>query len=94
MKKPGAQSDKEHPSFTPRLLDVAGCAHYLGIGRQSVRDWVNDGLLEPVQVPGASLRKAGKVIAGPRQRRMSKLLFDIRDLDRFIDGLKGDGGRT
>lgn len=96
MKNPSTQSGTTKlrvQAITPRLLDVAGSAFYLSVGVQTVRDWVEDGLLEPVPVPGAALReKGGRIIARPGKRRMAKLLFDVRDLDRFIDELKGDGG--
>jgi hypothetical protein len=65
-------------TITLRLLDVAGAAHYLSVGVQSIRDWHADGLLEPVPVPGAALReKGGRIVARTGKRRMAKLLFDV-----------------
>jgi hypothetical protein len=93
MKKP-AETAKPQP-IAPRLLDVGASAFYCSVGVQTIRDWYADGLIEPVSVPGAALReKGGRIVSRPGRRRMAKLLFDIKDLDRFIDELKGDGGRT
>jgi hypothetical protein len=80
MKKP-AETTKLQP-IAPRLLDVQGSAFYLSVGVQTVRDWVDDVLLEPVRVPGAALReKGGRIVSRPGKRRMAKLLFDRDDLD-------------
>jgi hypothetical protein len=82
------------PPITPRLLDIPKSAFYCRVGKQTIRDWYADGLIEPVPVPGAALRaKGGRIVSRPGKRRMAKLLFDVRDLDAFIDGLKGDGGQ-
>jgi hypothetical protein len=73
----------------PRLLDVHLAAVYLGVGESTVRDWAHAGILVPVPMPGSALRQAGgRVIAGCRDRRMVKLLFDRLDLDAFVDRLK------
>src|SRR5262245_60156780 len=80
--------------IAPRLLDVTGAAGYLSVGVQTIRDWTEEGILEPVKVPGAKLRKNGQTIAGPRKRSMVKLLFDRQDLDRLVDQLKRDAGRA
>jgi hypothetical protein len=73
----------------PRLLDVRKTAQYLSLGQSTVRDYVHSGLLVPIALPGSALRQSGgRVVAGCRDRRMSKLLFDRFDLDAFVDRLK------
>ena len=56
-----------------RLLGVRGSAAYLGISVRLVYELRAAGLLQPVSLPRAG------------GRQITKLLFDRRDLDRFID---------
>jgi hypothetical protein len=59
-----------------RLLDVAATAEYLGgISVWTVRAFIADGYLRPVRLPACHR-------TGSNNRR---LLFDRRDLDKFID---------
>ena len=73
----------------PRLLNVHLAAAYLSIGECVLRDYVHAGILVPVALPGSALRQAGgRVVAGCRDRRMTKLFFDRLDLDQFVERLK------
>jgi hypothetical protein len=68
----------------PRLLDVHLAAIYMSVGEGTIWDWIADGLLQPVQMPGTFLRdKNGRVIARPRSRKIVKILIDRSDLDRI-----------
>ena len=60
-----------------RLLDVKAAAAYLGISAGMVRSYVGKGVLTPVRPPSARGRGEGR-----------RLLFDVLDLDRVIDGWK------
>jgi hypothetical protein len=86
-------TDREHvtPLATwPRLLDLHLAAQYLSVGESTVRDYIADGLLTAVQLPGSTLRdKAGNIVAHARARRISKILLDKADLDKLIDQRKG-----
>lgn len=73
----------------PRLLDVPLAARYLCVGESTVREYAHEGILVPVALPGSALRQpGGRVVAGCRDRRMTKLLFDRLDLDALVDRLK------
>lgn len=70
----------------PRLLDIHLAAQYLSIGESTVRDYIADRILQPVELPGSTLRdKAGNIIAHSKARRISKILIDKADLDALID---------
>ncbi len=74
----------------PRLLDLHLAATYLSISESTVRDYVAEGLLVPVPLPGSTLRdRRGKIVSRAGQRRIAKLLFAKEDLDRFVDERKG-----
>jgi hypothetical protein len=74
----------------PRLLDTSLAAGYSGVKDQTIRDWIRDGLLIPVPMPGSAIRdKHGKLIASPSERKIAKLLIDREDLDALIDRRKG-----
>lgn len=74
----------------PRLLDLKGAALYLSVGSRTVEDWVKDGLLDPVPMPGSTIKdKSGNIIARARSRRIAKILLDREDLDRLISTRKG-----
>ena len=62
----------------PRLLDVNAAAAYLGGSTSVVRGYVASGQLTPVRLP--STRRPGEL--------SRRLLFDVRDLDAFIDRQK------
>ena len=74
----------------PRLLDLKTAASYLCVGSRTVEDWIRDGLLQPVPMPGSTIKdKGGNVIARAGARRIVKTLIDREDLDRLIDSRKG-----
>ena len=73
----------------PRLLDIHLSAVYGSVGESTVRDWIADGLLKPVAMPGSILRdKRGCIVAHGRNRRIAKVLIDRADLDSLIDSCK------
>lgn len=72
-----------------KLMGIKDTANYLGVGTSTVREWIVDGILQPVVLPGAALReKGGRIVAKPHQRRMNKILLDRNDLDKFIEQCK------
>jgi len=74
----------------PRLMSLRVAALYTSIAESTWRDWVSDGIIEPVEMPGSALRgKGGRIIARPRDRRLAKILLDRRDVDRLIAERKG-----
>lgn len=73
----------------PRLLDIHLAAQYLSLGESTLRDYVADGLLKPVELPGSILRdKQGNVIAHGKGRRLAKILLDRVDMDAFVEARK------
>lgn len=76
----------------PRLLNIHLAARFLSVGTDTVRDWIHAGVLSPVPLPGSALReRGGRVVLGPRDRRLNKICLDIRDLNKMIDRLKAEG---
>jgi hypothetical protein len=67
--------------ITPRLLDLAGSAAYLHVSTWTIRDWVSAGVLVRVKLPGG---------AGNPEGTLTRLLFDVRDLDQLVE--RGKGG--
>jgi hypothetical protein len=57
---------------TPRLLDLAATAAYLGLSLWTVRDLETNGTLKRIRIP----------VSGHEELR--KILFDKTDLDRLI----------
>lgn len=69
--------------IVPRLLNMHQAAAYLGCSYWSVRDYVLQGLIPPVDLPPLAARE------GEHQRkRLRRVLLDRSDLDRFVDALK------
>jgi hypothetical protein len=67
-------------------MDLSTAAAYISLGISTIRDYVNDGILAPVRMPGSTLRdKSGRIIARARTRNISKILIDRADLDRLVD---------
>ena len=78
------------PACWPRLLDLHLAAAYVSVGSRTIEDWIRDGLLQPVPMPGSTLKdKSGAVIARAKARRIAKILIDREDLDRLIAERKG-----
>ena len=77
--------DESVPQTEPRLLDLHRAAAYLGISYWSARDYVLRGLIPTVQLPSLTPREGARA-PGSGLRRV---LVDRRDLDAFVDGLKG-----
>jgi hypothetical protein len=73
----------------PRLLDIHLSAQYYSVGESTIRDYVADGILKPVELPGSTLRdKSGAIITHAKARRIAKILIAKEDLDRLIDERK------
>jgi excisionase family DNA binding protein len=69
----------------PRLLDLKTAAAYLSVGSRTIEDWLKDGILEAVPMPGSTIRdKSGNIIARAKTRKIVKTLIDREDLDRLI----------
>ena len=62
-----------------RLLSDREAAQYIGSSRSYIRALVSNGVLRRVELPATN--------GDARAARMLRL--DIRDLDRFVDSLKG-----
>jgi len=75
----------------PRLMDLHLTAVYTSIAESTWRDYVADGLIVPVPMPGSTLRdKNGKIVVHAGARRIAKILLAKEDVDALIDRLKGD----
>jgi predicted site-specific integrase-resolvase len=75
----------------PRLMDLRTAAAYLSIGSRTLEDWIHDGILEKVPMPGSTLKnKNGNVIVHAKNRAIVKILIDKADLDRLIDERRAD----
>lgn len=70
------------PAIPPRLLDCHSAASYIGVSTWALRDLEAAGVLRRVRLP----------LAGDREVR--RLLFDVRDLDRLVDGAKDPGAEV
>ena len=73
----------------PRLLSFKKAAEYVGVSYWLLRDWIIDGTLKPVRLPGSRLKKNGRVVANPKDHAMRKIMVDRADLDYLIDECKG-----
>ena len=60
---------------TPRLLDIKDAAAYLGVSEWSLRSWIADGLIKPIELPSVSKTR----------EKNRRLLFDVKSLDVFVD---------
>ena len=74
--KPSPLAREAVTPIHPRLLDLEGCARYLGVSVWTIRDMVDTGKLRRVRLP----------LEGEKVLR--KVLFDVRDLDQLIDRWK------
>jgi hypothetical protein len=69
---------QEQPALSPRLLDLAGTARYLGMSEWTVRGLEAAGVLRRVRIPL------------PNGGELRKLLFDRENLDKLVDSWKHD----
>ena len=74
----------------PRLLDIHLVACYLSVGESTIRDYVADKILQPVELPGSILRRSKQIVAHAKGRRIAKILIAREDLDRLIDERKAN----
>jgi hypothetical protein len=76
-------------STWPRLLDIHLAAQYLSVGESTIRDYIGDRILHPVELPGSTLRdKNGAIIAHAKARRIAKILIAREDLDKLVEERK------
>jgi hypothetical protein len=76
----------EPTSESPRCLNLHQAADYLGVSYWTLRDYTLQGLIPVVHLPGLRARE------GDRQRAsLRRVVIDRRDLDAFLDSLKGIG---
>jgi len=76
-----------------RLLDLYQAATYTGLSYWTLRDYVADGVLPVVKLPGGRQRSRGGIVtrkAGDGSTR--KILIDREDLDRLIARSKQNWG--
>jgi hypothetical protein len=73
------QLEEDLCPVTPRLLDPASAARYLGVSTWTVRDLEAGGHLQRVRLPL------------PGGKDLRKLLYDRADLDRLIEASKASG---
>lgn len=64
-----------HFVVQPRLLDIKDAASYLSVSEWTLRSWMQDGLIGPVELP--SVRKT--------REKNRRLLFDVQALDAFVN---------
>ncbi len=72
-----------------RLLDLYQAATYTGLSYWTLRDYVTDGVLPVVKLPGGRQRSRSGIVtrkAGDGSTR--KILIDREDLDRLIEDSK------
>jgi predicted site-specific integrase-resolvase len=75
-----------NPAIFPRLFDIVGAAAYLSIGKATVRDYLAEGILKTVALPGSRLRKPGGAVTSfSKDHELRKVLIDRADLDQLID---------
>ncbi len=73
----------------PRLMDLHLASAYFSVAERTIEDWIADGLLTPVPMPGSTLRKKKQIIAHAKDRRIAKILLAKEDIDALIDRMKG-----
>jgi hypothetical protein len=84
----GRRSDSKSDAL-PRLLSLKQAEAIYGISYWKLRDYVNDGLLPCVRLPGGRLHaKGGRIVANCRDHLLRKILIDRVDLDKFIADCK------
>lgn len=71
-----------------RLLSMRQAAAYLGVSYWLIRDWVLDGVVPAVRLPGSRLRAGGRVVAHSTERNTRKVFIDRQDLDRLVEESK------
>ncbi|MBZ5500490.1 MAG: hypothetical protein LAP85_29200 [Acidobacteriia bacterium] len=84
--------DNGHPTFAcwPRLLDLHLTEAYSSISASTWRDYIQDGIITAVAMPGSTIRKGNQVVVRARDHRIGKVLLDRRDIDLLISRVKGE----
>ena len=72
-----------------RLLSLKQAAAYVGVSYWLLRDYVIDGTLRPVRLPGSRIKKDGRVTMNSKDHHMRKIMLDREDLDKLIEESKG-----
>lgn len=74
----------------PKLMDLHVVAAYSSIAESTWRDYIADKIIEPVSMPGSTLRdRAGAVIAHAKDRKIAKILLAKEDVDALIQQRRG-----
>jgi hypothetical protein len=81
MKKPRAAAPVPVVPVPLRLLDITEVATYFRCSTWVIRNWIERGFLRPLELPSTARRR-------PQDRRLRRLLFDVRDVERFVDQAK------
>ena len=82
--------DRVSMACWPEAMDLETIGQYTSTSTSTARDWVSDGLLEPLALPGTFLRdKQGNVIAKPSQRKLAKIIVLKSDVDAFLKRCRG-----
>lgn len=69
----------------PRLMSLKTSGKYLDVGTRIIEDWIREGILQAVPMPGSAIRSPGGSIVTPAaKRKISKILIDREDLDKLI----------
>jgi len=70
----------------PRLLSLKLAGLYCSVSSRTVEEWIHDGIITPVGMPGISLRdRSGNIIAHAKARKIAKTLLDINDLNALVE---------
>jgi hypothetical protein len=69
----------------PEAMDLETIASYTSTSTSTARDWVSDGLLKPLRLPGSCIRdKAGRIVTRPRDHSLNKIIVLKADVDAFL----------
>lgn len=60
-------------AFTPALFNVDMAAHYLGVSKATIKEWLSEGRLQPYPLPGIRGR-----------HRLDKTVFVKEELERCV----------
>jgi hypothetical protein len=76
----------------PEAMSLEVGALYSSTSVSTLRDWVADGLLKPLRLPGTFIRaKNGTVITRPRAHSLKKIIVLKADIDELLRAGKAGG---
>jgi hypothetical protein len=88
----GTEMEKEKRSIGawPQAMSLECAAQYTCTSVSTLRDWVSDGLLRPLRLPGTCLRdRGGRVITRPRAHTLNKIIVLKSDVDALLEKARG-----